>query len=67
MKIKADAMAATPRGLVVGLRVEFQKGGAVRFYQVSIPWREWGNEDRRQAIEAFNREVDLAPTDEPLF
>lgn len=67
VKITVDQVAATPKGLVVGLRIEWSKGGPVRFHSTTVVWGLLDRETRREIVSALNRQVDLAPQDEVLF
>lgn len=67
MKIKADALTATTKGLHVGLRIEWNENGPVRFQEVIVPWGLMDRSARAEVVAALNRQVDITPEDTPLF
>ena len=67
MKVTADTLVATEKGLHVGLRLEWQDGGPVRFSEVIVGWERLSRNDRAVVLQAFNSLVDLTPEDAPLF
>jgi hypothetical protein len=66
-KIKVDTATASDCGVWLGLRVQLDKNGPVRFLRVLAPYELLDAESRAEVIHSFNRSVDLDPEDVPLF
>lgn len=69
MKITVTGTAPHPQGLMVGLRVEVQRAGWIRFATTVLIVEDLSNDDRRAITEALNKSADRVreDLDTPLF
>lgn len=67
IEITVDTASPSPSGLVVGCRVEYGKGGAIRFVQMRIPWSVLTYELLQQSMKHWDREAVDTQHDPGLF
>lgn len=58
MKVTLTQIAPHPQGLALGLRIEHEKAGWIRFATTVLLVEELPQEERKTLFEALNRAVD---------
>lgn len=55
IEITVDTAVPSPSGLRLGCRIEYGRGGAVRFVQVLVPWSVVTYQVLQESVELYDR------------
>lgn len=55
MRVTVDTATTSPKGLVLGGKIEYSDDGPIRFVTIVVPWVSFTTETRADLLAGFNR------------